>query len=391
MCASDPEEAAVGCVAADPRPSGVPHPPCQAQRPVAPTEVPDLADSAMPLIHIEGWPEPVQAGRQRILEAALDAGVPYPHGCGAGECGSCKSRLLEGEVKSDRHSPEALSDEEEGQGLILACRSRPVGDVRVQWLGDSTGPSMTKVDASVAAIDLASPDVIVLTLDLPLGRTFEFRPGQFAKLRFGELPARSYSMANLPGQGQLVFHIRVLPDGKVSPYVARGLRTGERVEVRGPFGAACWDGPQPDGALLLLGGGTGMAPIMSVLDAALRDGHPAQQIHVYHGVRTGDDLYVEELLQRRVRDHGIHFVPVFAEQRAAGVRAGPLHEAIASDFNDLGGATVHVAGPPPMVEAVRQLVISRGAAPSRVRAEAFHPAEPDKRSLWERITSWGSL
>ena len=344
----------------------------------------------MPLIHIEGWPEPVQAGRQRILEAALDAGVPYPHGCGAGECGTCKCRLLEGEVKADRHSPEALTDEEESDGLILACRSRPVGDVRVRWLADSAGMAMAKVDASVAAIDMASRDVIVLTLDLPQGQAFDFRPGQFAKLRFADLPVRSYSMANLPGQGQLVFHIRVLPDGKVSPHVARGLRAGDRVEVRGPFGDAFWDGRQPD-RVLLLGGGTGMAPMMSVLDAALRDGQPAEQIHVYHGVRTGDDLYVEELLQRRVRDHGIHFVPVFAEQRATGVRTGHLHEAVASDFNDLSAATVHVAGPPPMVEAVRQLVTSRGTAPARVRADAFHPAEPEKRSLWERITSWGTL
>lgn len=344
----------------------------------------------MPLIHIEGWPEPVPSGRQRILEAALDAGVPYPHGCGAGDCGSCKSRLLEGEVRSDRHAPGALSAEEAADGLILACRSRPLTDVRVQWLADSAGVPMSRVEARVVAVDLAARDIVVLTVDLPAGQAFDFRPGQYAKLCLPELPARSYSMANLPGQGQLVFHVRVLPDGRVSPHLARGLRPGDPVELRGPFGDACWSGPQP-GRLLLLGGGTGIAPILSVLDAALRDGQAADGIHVYHGVRSGEELYAEEQLQRRVREHGIRFVPVFAEQRAGGVRSGPLHEALASDFDDLSDATVHVAGPPAMVEAVRQLVTLRGAAPQRVHTDAFLPAEPDKRSLWERITSWGSL
>ena len=78
----------------------------------------------MALIHIEQWPRPVEAGRLRILEAALDAGVPYPHGCGSGECGTCKSQLISGDVTLDRYSPEALSEAERASGLILACRAR---------------------------------------------------------------------------------------------------------------------------------------------------------------------------------------------------------------------------------------------------------------------------
>lgn len=370
----------------------------------------------MPRIFIQEWPQPIEAGRLRILEAALDAGVPFPHGCGSGECGTCKCRLLEGEVKRDRHSPDALSDEEIEQGLILACRSRPLTDVMVKWLSDATPALMIKHDAVVDRVEHASHDVVLLTVRLRPDQAFPFRAGQFAKLRFGRLPARSYSMASQPGEHELVFHIRVHPQGHVSQHVAHELRPGDPVEVRGPFGEACWQGSsggggsgsrpasQPPGHaignpgpgahdraahLLLLAGGTGMAPILSVLDAALRDGHDPRSIDVYHGVRTPADLYAERDLRRRAREYGLRFVPVFAEGGPG--RTGLLHDAVSQDFDDLGASLIHVAGPPPMVDAVRGVAQRRGATAERIRADAFHPSEPERRSLWERITAWGSL
>jgi NAD(P)H-flavin reductase/ferredoxin len=347
----------------------------------------------MPLIHMAEWPQPIEAGRLRILEAALDAGVPFPHSCGSGECGACKCALLDGEVKMDRFSPEALSHDEQARGLILACRSRPLTDVRVKWLSAAPAAPLIKVEAAVASLQRAARDVVVLRLALPSGSSFAFRAGQFAKLRFGrKLPARSYSMASQPGERELEFHIRVLADGEVSQYVAEELRAGDKVEVRGPFGEACWERFERDAkprSLLLLAGGTGMAPILSVLDAALGDGQDASSIHVYHGVRTEDDLYLAEQLGARARDFGIRFVPVYAEGGRG--RCGMLHEAVADDFTDLRSALIHVAGPPPMVDAVKALALKRGACPQKIRADSFHAAEPSKRGLWERITGWGGL
>jgi naphthalene 1,2-dioxygenase ferredoxin reductase component len=343
----------------------------------------------MPLIHIAEWPQPIEAGRLRILEAALDAGVPFPHSCGSGECGTCKCALLEGEVKSDRFSPEALSEEEQALGLILACRSRPLTDIRVKWLSAVTTAPVIKLDAKVASLHRVARDVIVLRVSLPVGQAFAFRAGQFAKLRFGKLPARSYSMASQPGQGEIEFHIRVLPQGTVSQYAARQLKPGDAIEVRGPFGEACWERGVKPQSLLLLAGGTGMAPILSVLDAALGDGQDARSIHVYHGVRTEDDLYNGDQLSRRARDHGIRFVPVYAEGSRG--RVGMLHEAVREDFDDLTSALIHVAGPPLMVDAVKTLALGLGATAERIRADAFHAAEPEKRRLWERITAWGGL
>jgi ferredoxin-NAD(P)+ reductase (naphthalene dioxygenase ferredoxin-specific) len=344
----------------------------------------------MSLIHIAQWPQPVQAGRQRILEAALDAGVPFPHGCGSGECGSCKCELLGGEVRCDRYSPDALSDEERERGLILACRSRPQGDVRIRWLSDAAPLPMVKVDAVVASIKPAGQDVVVLTLQLPERAGFHFRPGQFAKLRFGKLPSRSYSMANQPGEGKVVFHIRVLPGGVVSQHVAGGLLPGDRVEVRGPFGDAYWQHGTRPASLLLLAGGTGLAPVLSVLDAALAEGTPSEQIHLYHGVRTPDDLYAGDLLNWRSRQEGFRFVPVYSDAGGPQDRTGYVHEAVGEDFAMLTGAMVHVAGPVPMVDAVRQLVTRRGVGAAWIKADPFIAAEPEKKSLWERVTGWGN-
>lgn len=348
----------------------------------------------MPQIHITQWPQPIEAGRQRVLEAALDAGVPFPHGCGTGECGSCKCKLLAGKVEMDRYSPGALSDEERDQGLFLACRARVLTDVRLSWLSTATLPQpMVKFVARVFRVAPVAHDVYVVTLAAPPGQAFQFHPGQFAKLRFGKLPARKYSMASQPGQDLLEFHIRIVPDGMVSQHVATRLREGDPVEVRGPFGDAYWEGLEETvhGPLLLLAGGTGLAPILSVLDAALKDGMPPEQIHLYHGVRTERDLYAEARLSERAQTYGFRFTPVYSEGGRGSARQGFLHEAVEEDFHNLSQARIYVAGPPPMVDAVKATAAQRGADPARVRADAFHASEPEKKSLWARLTGWGDL
>lgn len=349
----------------------------------------------MPLIHIAQWPQPIEATRLRVLEAALDAGVPFPHGCGTGECGSCKCQLLSGKVTMDKYSPDALSEAERAQGVILACRSRLVTDIHVRWLSTAKPPlPIKKFRAKVTHVGAIAHDVVLLSLALPQGTSLSFRPGQFSKLRFGNLPTRSYSMANQPGEQELEFHIRMVPNGAVSQHVASEVEVGDMVEVRGPFGDAHWDDVDvaKQGPLLLLAGGTGLAPMLSVLDAALNDGVPAKQIHVYHGVRRERDLYAGDLLRAGGKQRGFRFVPVYSDEPAsANNRSGMLHDAVAADFPSLATASIYVAGPPPMVDAVKNMSRTRGMDASRIRADAFYAAEPEKKGLWERVTGWSGL
>jgi NAD(P)H-flavin reductase/ferredoxin len=346
----------------------------------------------MPVIHIADWHEPVPAGRrQTILNAALDAGVPFPHVCGVGECGSCKCELLEGDVASDESSPDALGDDERARGLILACRSRPLSDVRLRWLNTTVPMPISTLPAQVASVERVTADVMLLALQLADDAVFDFRPGQFAKLGFGRLPPRSYSMATQPRQRRLEFHIRVLPHGLVSGHIANALRRGDSVSVHGPFGDACWDAPPSDEPLLLLAGGTGLAPMLSVLDAALADGQRPDRIHLYHGVRGEGDLYAGGPLRLHAARQGFRFVPVYAQPKDPGLRAMHLHQAVAEDFASLCDTRVYVCGPPPMVDAVKALALERGAAPERLRADPFFAAVAPKRSLWQRITGAAPL
>lgn len=339
----------------------------------------------MPKVHIDQWPEPIEAGKKRILDAALDAGVPFPHGCNSGECGSCRCELIEGEIKSDSHSPEALSEADRERGLFLACRSRPVGDIKLRWLSKAVALPVVRLNVRVSRLERAADDVMLVHMALPAGKAFNFRPGQFAKLRFGQLPVRSYSMANQPGEAELVFHVRIVPNGAASGHVDKSLQVGDVVEVQGPFGDAYWDG-RKEAPLLLLAGGTGLAPMLSVLDAAIKEGQAADQIHLYHGVRSERDLYASEYLQSWADQHGFRFVPVVVE--GDGPRNGHLHDVVAQDFPDLSAAYIFTAGPPPMVDAVKALASSRGAASHQIRADAFFASEPENKSkgLWGRLS-----
>jgi naphthalene 1,2-dioxygenase ferredoxin reductase component len=249
---------------------------------------------------------------------------------------------------------------------------------------------VVKLTGTVARLDRVAPDVVVVSIALPEGKPLDFVPGQFAKVRFGRLPARSYSFANQPGEAQVEFHVRVVPNGVVSQFVGQQLKVGAAVDIRAPFGEACWSGVTPR-RLILLGGGTGLAPMSSILGAALRAGQSPESIHLYHGVRSTRDLYAVSAIQQLSDEHGFRFVSAVADKPAAGMAQGHLHEVLAQDFPDLSAAEIFAAGPPPMVEAVRKLAIERGARPESIRADPFHAAEPQRKSLWERVTGFAGL
>jgi NAD(P)H-flavin reductase len=156
--------------------------------------------------------------------------------------------------------------------------------------------------------------------------------------------------------------------------------------VQGPSGDAVWQGPTND-PLVLVAGGTGLAPILSILDAALGAGQAAEQIHVYHGVRSEVDLYAGDHLRRRAHAHGFSFAPVYSQPTGTARRAAHVHEAMSEHFEDLSRALIYASGPPPMVDAVKDVALRRGASRERIRADAFLAAEPEKPSLWRRLAS----
>src|SRR5215472_14704872 len=175
-----------------------------------------------------------------ILEAALAQGVPYPHGCRSGNCGACKSRLESGDVELASYSEFALSDEERAEGLILACRAMPWSDAVVSWLesDEVVLHPERRLACRVVGLEAMTHDITGVRLAIESGGPFTFSAGQYASLRFGDLAARDYSMANRPDESMLEFHVRRMGPGSVSAHVTERLRVGDVATVQGPLGTS---------------------------------------------------------------------------------------------------------------------------------------------------------
>lgn len=227
------------------------------------------------------------------------------------------------------------------------------------------------VEARIAHIERATHDVTRVRLQVD-GAPLGFAAGQYAALRFDDLPPRPYAMANRPDDDTLEFHVRHVPGGAVSGHVARRARAGDPVEVEGPYGAAFLRRPagQP---LLLIAGGAGLAPMKSILLAALVQ-QVRQPIHLYHGVRDVRDLYDGRAILRAGAGR-VRYTPVLSlAAQPAGYREGLVHEALARDFETLADFSIYMAGPPPMVEGTTAALLRLGARRTDIHALAFFRA-----------------
>lgn len=311
-----------------------------------------------------------------ILEAAFDAGVPFPHGCQSGNCGACKAYLLDGAVDMEGYAEAALTGEERARGLILACRAVPTAPCTVVWLDEDdliVHPRRT-LSTTIVAIDDATHDIRRVMLAIEAGGPFTFSAGQYASVAFAGVPPRDYSMANRPGETLLEFHVRHMRDGTTSRHVATNVRLGDQVRVDGPFGTS-YLRESHRGPILAIAGGSGVAPIKSIVEQAVAKRMP-QPIHLYIGARDEQDLYLLTRFTVLAAKHPtLHVMPVLSEPTGATPRRrGFLHDAIGQDFNSFDGCKAYVAGPPVMVEAVTTLLTSRGMRRIDVHADAFYSA-----------------
>lgn len=313
---------------------------------------------------------------QTILDAALAAGIPYPHGCKSGRCGSCKSRLIEGEVELLKHSRFALTDQEKADGLILACCALPRADVAVAWLGsdDDAVQAPRRLNGIVTHLDNLTHDIKLVRIMPADGGPLMFTAGQYAQVGFNGVPDRSYSMANGHGGDGLEFHIRRVPGGATSEHVHSALKTGDKTTIELPLGSSSLR-QHHSGPILCIAGGSGLAPIKSIVETALAHGMK-QPIHLYFGVRAERDLYLVEHFQALAeRNANLTFAPVLSEAQSALYRSGFVTQAVAEDLSDLGGWKAYVAGPSPMVDAAMDMAFTRGLHKKDMHADVFFTPE----------------
>ena len=324
-------------------------------------------------ITLEGHDHPiaVEAG-DTILASLLRAGVPFPFSCQAGNCGTCKCELISGDILELEHSEHALAAEERAKGIILACRTQVWDDTVVRRIDTEElvmHPSRV-MRCRVVELEDLTHDIKGLRLAVEAGGPMTFSAGQYSQLEFAPGLSRHYSMASTPEEAELVFHIRHLPGGRASSYAATQLKVGDKVKVSGPLGVS-YLRDNHRGPVLLLAGGSGLAPIQSILITLLERGHAAP-VTLYFGVRSERDLYHEALLKDFASRHSnFSYQVVLSEQiGASGRRYGLVHEAV--ELNDPQAVMAYLAGPPVMVEAATAMLAARGVAPRQIHADAFY-------------------
>jgi ferredoxin-NAD(P)+ reductase (naphthalene dioxygenase ferredoxin-specific) len=320
---------------------------------------------------------------ETILASLLEAGLPFPHNCQSGNCGSCKCELVEGDVLELPSSEYALSDEERSRNLVLACRTQVWGDCVIRPLDadeEVVHPSRVMRCRVASTTDLTH-DIKALTLVVEAGGPYNFSAGQHAKLKFGPgIPERSYSMANRPDEPELVFFVRQVPRGQASGYVFGQLHTGATVTVSGPLGNAYLrEGHR--GPLLAVAGGSGIAPIKSIVDTALAV-DPTREIHLYLGVRDERDVLLEAWLDSLARHPKVSSQIVLSEpSQPTQRRTGFVTDAVAEDLRSVEGFKAYVAGPPALVETLKRQLLAAGMPVRDVHADAFYSQAEDAFNL----------
>jgi propane monooxygenase reductase subunit len=325
---------------------------------------------------------------QTILRAAAEQGIMLMHGCKEGQCAACKSFILDGEdVEHDKYSTFALPDYEKDEGFTLLCRAHAYEDLTIELMNYDEDMIRSGLPIQEAVVEVVSNDNVthdmrhlVVRMIEPTG--LKFFPGQYVdfKVPGHDETTRSFSMANTSTSdgGLLEFVIKIYPDGLFSRFLDNEVAVGDRLDVTGPFGVfTLRDAPSAD--LVYVGGGAGMAPILSLLRSMSERGLE-RKATFYYGARRRKDLCFEkdlEALQETLPD--FHYVPALSEPDEGDDwdgEVGLITDVMRRRETDLSRADAYVCGPPPMVEAALELLPALGVA--------------DKRIFYDKFTTTGS-
>ena len=311
---------------------------------------------------------------ETVADAAYRQGINIPLDCRDGACGTCKSVCEAGRYDGGSYIEDALSDAEAAEGYCLTCQMRPRSDLVLRIAASSTvcKTAVSATGAEVVSVDRLSDSAIGLTLRLDQAPAF--LPGQYVNLQVpGTGEGRAYSFSSPPGAELATFLIRNVPGGLMSGYLTGRAAPGDRLTVRGPLGSFYLrDIRRP---LVMLAGGTGLAPFLSML-GRIADHGGGQPIHLIYGVTADRDLVeVETLNEYSERIPDLSFATCVADPASDHPRKGYVTHHLTAEHLNGGDADVYLCGPPPMVEAVRVFFTEKGVNPLRFFYEKFSATE----------------
>ncbi len=306
-----------------------------------------------------------------VYQAARRAGIELSHDCLEGACGECKARCSSGDFSIDDYSDEALSARELQEGYTLLCKMVPRDDCVLELpypASFSSSREQARREGRVSAVDRVSSTVIRTRLEVD-GDPLRFLAGQYANL---EVPGtgllRAYSYANEPGSSTLEFFHKLVPDGVMSQYLANTAKVGDVITLHPPSGHFYWRPvKQP---VLMVAGGTGLAPMLSMLRSLPVGSADVLPIHLIYGVNDSLEFFAKEELEALAQELPLSVHRISVSGDAWNGPVGFVSDLIESHF--LGKETLaYLCGPPPMVEASTEKLMRLGVESHAVHAERF--------------------
>ena len=331
----------------------------------------------MPRLHLEPSGRVLEVEpEESVLEAALRQGVPLPYGCRNGACRSCRARLLEGVVHYPDGPPKALQPSDPRDGFVLLCAAhlRAGARIEVEEIGADRDIVVRTLLCRLAEKEILAHDVVALRFRLQEGERLRFLAGQYVDIMLRDGRRRAFSLASPPnGESFYELQIRRVPGGEFSGYAFDHLKPRAILRLHGPLGSF-YLRKAPPRPVVLMAGGTGFAPIKSIVEDALNTGY-AMPMHLYWGARTQRDLYHDALARRWAGEHPhFHYTPVLSAPTAQCAwrgRTGLVHQAVLEDFPDLSGFGAYLSGPPAMVRAARPALAAQGLDPTCLHSDSF--------------------
>lgn len=312
---------------------------------------------------------------ETILEAAIRNDIVLPYGCRSGICCTCKSRLLEGEVSYGELEVMCADADVADGASILTCIAQPENDlvIEARTVDAVADLEVRTMPARVKRMEKFSHDVMGIWLQLPANQRIQFLAGMYLDIQLKSGESRSFSMANAPDDDELIeLHIRHVPGGLFTDHVFTKMKEKDLLKIRAPLGTFYLR--DDDRPIIFMVGGTGFAPAKSIIEHMIHQ-KSERPVHLFWGARAASDLYLDGLAKRWPEElPNFQYTPVLSEPEEDEEwpgETGWVHEAVVKHYPDLSGVDVYACGPPPMIQAAKDLFPQHGLTEDRLFFDSF--------------------
>jgi NAD(P)H-flavin reductase/ferredoxin len=309
--------------------------------------------------------------KETVLNAALREGIDFPYSCKVGGCASCKCQLVSGKVKELTDKSYLLSAEELQSGYILGCQSIPKSELVVR-MPEAGSPA---VPGTLTSIHWLTHDIAEVHLNLD--NTVTYRPGQYASVApaNASLPARCYSFAHAVSDGgdrAVSFFVRKIPGGNLSHWLTDADNLGKAVTLSTVAGDCTLR--EDSSPIVCLAGGSGLSPIVAILEGALKSGQDTRPVQLLFGARRQEDLYYLGELNALGEKWRADFTvtPVLSDEPQDSDwqgKRGWLADAITAE--NAAGHQAYLCGPPVMIDTCMEKLKGLGIAPAQIFFDRF--------------------